>query len=594
MARLWPYSGGIGSCELKFPGRLGLALALGLAAIGSARAQGSLPTIPQDRVPQGNPIPRIAPPAALPVSPGLANQGEPLQNLAPNTPRRVTSVTVDGSTLLDKAETDAITAGTVGPAVPTSAIEEARLGLLRRYRDGGYPLVTVAASLAADGRLRYTVTEGRIAEVQLDGDIGPAGVKVLEFLGNLVQSGPVKATQLERWLLLAQDVPGVSLQTVLRPSESEPGALVLVARVSRQAFTGFLAIDNRAYRYTGPIQALGVVGYNSATSWGERTEISLLKTIFDNSQIFGQLAFETFIGKSGAKIRLYGGAGDTRPTGELRLVGYDARTIVAGAQVSYPVLYSRQQKLSVLAAFDLIQSDIFTAGTAAPTSKDQLRVIRLGADYALQDIWLGSARPAVNQAQLRVSRGIEGLGSSHSGQQSSLGRQDSVVEFTKVSLELSRTQVLFSPWQDATVSLLTVVAGQWSPDILPSPEKFYLGGMRYTRGFYAGEVTGDNALAATMELQLNTSYQTSMFGTNWDVGLQFYGFYDWGGTWENKKLDTNHTLRSFGLGLRAALTRNIEVDIEGVNRLTRQTQSSSGAVKPLGEKALYMRLLARF
>lgn len=577
--------------------RLALALAVGLALAGGARAQGqapALPRIPDPNIPQGNPIPRMAPPAGLPVSPGLSNQGEPLQNLAPNTPRRVTSVVVDGSTLMDKAETDAITAGVVGPAVPTSAIEEARLSLLRRYRDGGYPLVTVAASLAADGRLRYTVTEGRIAEVQLDGDIGPAGVKVLDFLGNLVQPGPVKATQLERWLLLAQDVPGVSLQTVLRPSESEPGALVLVARVSRQAFTGFLAVDNRAYRYTGPIQALGVVGYNSATSLGERTEISLLKSVFDNSQIFGQVAFESFIGKSGIKIRLYGGAGDTRPTGELRLVGYDARTIVAGAQVSYPVLYTRQQKLTVMGIFDVIQSDIFTAGTSAPTSKDQLRVIRLGADYALQDIWLGASRPAVNQAQLRISRGIEGLGSSHSGAQSSLGRQDSVVEFTKVTLEVSRNQVLFSPWQDATVSLLGVVAGQYSPDILPSAEKFYLGGQRYTRGFYAGEVTGDNALAATMELQLNTSYQTSMFGTNWDVGLQFYGFYDWGGTWENKKLDLNHTLRSFGLGLRAALTRNVEFDIEGVNRLTRQTQSSSGGVKPLGEKALYMRLLARF
>jgi hemolysin activation/secretion protein len=85
-----------------------------------------------------------------------------------------------------------------------------------------------------------------------------------------------------------------------------------------------------------------------------------------------------------------------------------------------------------------------------------------------------------------------------------------------------------------------------------------------------------------------------MFGTAWDIGLQFYGFYDWGESRENKKLDQNHTLRSFGLGLRTAVTRNIEIDIEGVNRLTRQTQSASGLVKPLGEKALYMRLLARF
>jgi hemolysin activation/secretion protein len=574
----------------------GMAVLLGMAMAGGAAAQVALPPGTPQPPPTGSPIPRVAPVPPPNVAPGLTSPAtEPLQNLAPSTARRVTSVVVDGSTILDQSEVNAIVAGTVGPAVPTSTIEEARLNLLRRYRDNGYPLVTVAASLAADGRLRYTITEGRIAEVKLDGDIGPAGSRVLDFLGNLVQPGPVKAAALERWLLLAQDVPGVSMQTVLRPSESEPGALVLVARVTRSWYSGYLAVDNRAYHYTGPIQALGVIGANSFTSLGERTEISLFKSVFDNTQIFGQAAFETFLGHKGIKIRLYGGAGDTQPSGQLHQFGYDARTVVAGAQISYPVIYTRRQKLTVLGNFDLIQSDVFTStgGTTAPTSKDQLRVVRVGLDYALQDIWLGAARPSVNQAQLRVSRGIDGLGSSHTGSLS-LGRQDSNVEFTKISAELSRNQTLFSPWQDASVSVLLLAAGQFSNDIVPSAEKFYLGGQRYTRGFYAGEVTGDKALAATVELQLNTGYQTSLFGTAWDIGLQFYGFYDWGESWENKKLDQNHTLRSFGLGLRTALTRNIEVDIEGVNRLTRQTQSSGGLVKPLGEKALYMRLLARF
>src|SRR6185369_15839011 len=108
---------------------------------------------------------------------------------------------------------------------------------------------------------------------------------------------------------------------------------------------------------------------------------------------------ETFIGSSGLRIRLYAGAGDTRPTGELRQVGYDGRTVVAGAQVSYPIIYTRQQKLSVTGMFDFIQSDVFTSsgGTDTLTSKDSLRVLRLGADYALQDLLFGAPRPAVNQ-----------------------------------------------------------------------------------------------------------------------------------------------------------------------------------------------------
>ena len=61
------------------------------------------------------------------------------------------------------------------------------------------------------GRLRFVVTEGRIASVKLDGDIGPAGTQVLRFLNRLTEKQPIDSVTLERYLLLAQDVPGVTL-----------------------------------------------------------------------------------------------------------------------------------------------------------------------------------------------------------------------------------------------------------------------------------------------------------------------------------------------------------------------------------------------
>jgi hemolysin activation/secretion protein len=560
------------------------AAALGLLAAAPALAQ--MPPPP----PPGSPIPAASPPAKLPVGPGLAPSGR-LENLAPATARKVTSVVVEGSTIFPQAELDAAAKGLVGDATPTSAIEQARLDLLKKYRDGGYPLVTVSASLAADGKLRFTITEGRIAEVLLDGDIGPAGNKVLAFLHHLVRPGPVKALELERWLLLAQDVPGVALQSVLRPSESEPGALTLVARVRRSTFSGFLAADNRAYRYTGPEEALGLLGINSLTSLGERTELSLYRSIRDSSQIFGQGAFETFIGSSGLKIRLYGGAGDTQPTGQLRAAGYDGQTIIAGGQLTYPLIDTRRQKLNIVGVFDAIQYFVYNGSPATLTSKDSLRVVRVGIDYALQDILLGDGRPAVNQASVRLAHGLDIFGASAKGT-STLGRQFSDPQFTKVSIEVSRNQTLFQVGKESTVSLYGLVTGQASGDIIPSAEKFYLGGQRFTRGFYSGEVTGDNALAATAELQFNTGVKGELFGSQWDVGLQFYGFYDWGETWENKALDFNKRLASFGLGLRSTITPRIEIDLEVLQRLTRHVDGAG--VKPLPKEAFFWRLLARF
>ena len=173
-------------------------------------------------------------------------------------------------------------------------------------------------------------------------------------------------------------------------------------------------------------------------------------------------------------------------------------------------------------------------------------------------------------------------------------RAGEVPDFTKINTELSRTQTLFSPWRGASVALMGLVAGQYSPDVLPPSETFYLGGSQYTRGFYSGEVSGDTGLAATAELQLNTGFATTLFGRAMQIATQFYIFYDWGETWESQRVDPNHRVQSEGGGVRMALNENTELDLEGVIRATRQPQGSTAAVAPLHADAIYWRILTRF
>jgi hemolysin activation/secretion protein len=497
---------------------------------------------------------------------------------------------VEGGTIFPKAEIATLTDGLIGPATPASAIEAARLAILRKYRDGGYPLVTVSAVLARNGALRFVVVEGRISDIKLEGDIGPAGTKVLGFLGNLIKDGPTKTSEIERWLLLAQDVPGVTLQTVLRPSEADPGSLILIARVSRTAVSGFVVSDNRAFKDTGPVEALGVVGYNSMTSLGERSEVSIYKSVNDWSQIFGQADVEMFVGNSGLKFRIYGGAGTTDPTGTLATAGYHGITQVGGFQFSYPLIYARRQKLNLVGMFDLF--DTKTNGSAINTH-DSLRIVRFGADYARLDQVFGAAHPAENRVSFRINRGFDGLGSTHTGQ-ITLSRQGEVMDFTSLSGTISRNQTLFSPWGDATVSLLMQLAGQKSGDVLPPEEQYHLGGLQSVRGYYSGEVAGDSAIATTLELQLNTSVHVEPFGKPRDVGLQFYTYYDWGEGWQNQSLSYSTHVSSVGIGMRSALTQFLEFDMEGVTRLNRQPASSNAAVAPLDAQAFYWRVLVRF
>jgi hemolysin activation/secretion protein len=530
--------------------------------------------------------PTPAPQVGAPVP---AVPGGPLTNAAPEQPVVVRAVTIEGATIYPKPELDALTQGLVGSAVPLRQIEQARLDLVRKYREDGYPLVSVQATRSADGVLHFVVFEGHIAEVKLQGDIGPAGVQVLRFLNHLTEVKPLDNASLERWLLLAQDVPGVSMQTVLRPSDTEPGALTLVAVVRRAAVSGLFTADNRAYQLSGPIEGMGVVDFNSFSSLGERTELSLFRT-FNSTQIFGQAAEEFYVGGSGLKVRLYGGAGNTTPAGFLREEGYNGTTTVGGVQVSYPLIRRRQQTLNLIGAFDLLDSVVNVGSPAMPNSKESVRAFRAGGDYALQDLLLGVTRPGVNGVSVRVSRGINGLGASQNTATPS--RQGEKLAFTKAAFELSRNQTLFAPWSGASVSLLGLAAGQVADTVLPNAEKFFLGGSRYTRGFYSGQVSGDNALALTAELQLTTGLGLSLLGRPIDIGTQYYLFYDWGETWENQSTDPNKRLRSFGLGVRGTLTQYVEVDLEGVRRIT--TNPDGLSTTKLKADEFYWRLLVRF
>lgn len=547
-------------------------------------------------LPQTSPIQRMQAPTVPTVAVPADNSLPADANQAPTTPVAVRSVIVEGAGDARKAEIEALTAGLAGTTAPLKRIEEVRLDILRHYRGDGYPLVVVDVRVnTKTGTLIYRVTEGRIAEIRIEPDIGPAADQVRRFLQHLVvesQSAPVRAKSLERWILLAQDVPGVSLQTLLSPSETEPGAMVLTARVQHQVVSASLAMDNRAYKLSGPEEALLTVSANSLTTLGERTELSLYRSILQPAEIFGQASVEAFAGGSGLKIRLYGGAGHSTPRGDLARAGYLGINTVFGAEASYPLIKERRQVLDLKAVFDANESDIEQGQPAARSSFDSVRTLRIGADYVLADQVAGRSYPGLSVASFRLSRGVPALGASRNGQLAS-GRQGAHYDFTKLNGELSRDQTLFALGDDTSITFYTLAAGQWSSSVLPSAEQFLLGGMRFTRGFYSGEVAGDNAVALTGELRLNTRFTAQAFGTAIDLGTQFYGFYDWGQTFQNQAVDPSRRVSSYGAGVRMSATQRTEFDLEMVRRETRVVNSSS-SLKPLPETALYWRVVVKY
>ena len=72
-------------------------------------------------------------------------------------------------------------------------------------------------------------------------------------------------------------------------------------------------------------------------------------------------------------------------------------------------------------------------------------------------------------------------------------------------------------------------------------------------------MTGDSALAATAELQLNTGFNFARIRCSQNIPTQFYLFYDWGETWQNRAAGAERAIPSAGGGVRMqrhALRRN--------------------------------------
>ena len=554
----------------------------------SAVAQVALPGL-------SSPIPQMMPRPAPGVAPGLPPPAPvPRATEGGEILHDITGVSVEGVTAYENGQIAKYTEGLTGSGIQQDRIETARAGIVDLYRRDGY-VYTVVNVIISKGVLRFVVIEGRIASVKLDGDIGPAGTQVLRFLNRLTEQRPIDTATLERWLLLAADVPGVTLRSTLAPSTEEPGALTLVAKVSRSWYSGLLTADNRAFPQTGPEQGLAVMDFNSFTEYGERTEVSLYSA-FNATQIFGQAFTEFYIGGSGLKAKFYGGAGNSNPSGFLRQIGYEGISSIYGFQVSYPLVRVRQHSLNVFGSLDAIDTQTnfqqTPGGPITQNSNDQLRVLRAGGDYARLDTLLGAERAATNTANARFSQGLDGLGAT-SNSNPLASRLGEKVNFSKVNGEIGRNQSLMELWEDSSLALQLTAAGQYTGDVLPPVEEFYLGGPHFNRGYYWGQVTGDKALTATAELQLNTPIP--VFGVvPWDVNAQFYAFYDWGETWQSRNSDANTILRSFGVGTRLYLTRDVELDLEGAYRMNRYPNGTGSGIAPLNAGVFYWGVLARF
>ncbi len=376
------------------------ALLLGAALVASpAFAQSASQVVPDS----------YAPVAQQPGGPVVIPQDMPTQvpDGAQDLVVTLSGVRIEGA-VADPAAVAALEAQLLGKPVKVAAIFEAAHQLERYFAANGEALTRVivpAQDLADGATLRLVVVQGQIEAVNTEALPPAMQGKVASYLQPLVGKPGVKISQIERKLLLASDMPGLTMRSTLVPG-SEPGMSILAVE--------------------GDYRPLGVtLGFNNLQSDGLGREALSLGFNFNGNLGLGETIYLRASGDPSdgyfdkrPRNRVLA-AGVVAPLGNdglsLNVEGVDART--AGnvpinrprfashfqrlsTRLSYPFVLTRSTRLTGTVAFDVANEDItLIEPTQFGVSRDRLRVARLGGDFATAFAGGGQMNAAMELSQ---------------------------------------------------------------------------------------------------------------------------------------------------------------------------------------------------
>ncbi len=461
---------------------------------------------------------------------------------------KLNSLNVLGSTIYTQKQMLENYQDLLGKNISLAQIFEVAAKLTARYSKDGYLLSRVIVppqEIDPNGaQITLQVVEGYIDQVIWPEEVALYRNFFDNYATKIISQRPIQAQHLERYLLLASDLPGLKFRSNMKASKTNAGASTLVLTVEKDKSDLSISIDNRGSESSGPFQATISGGLNNPLGFHERWSggyTTAGPTSGSASQELSYLfwGYDQTINTEGLKFSFTGNASWGEPSSAvLSALEYKTESLNLSAALSLPFIRTRAENLTATIAFDIKNSK--STNTLGIVSHDRLRIVRGELAYDKADKYKGT-----NQAILSLSQGIAGLGSTKNTN-TNASRNPGEVDFFKATLLASRTQSLKNNF-----SAFGSVFGQWTPDSLLSSQECGYGGQQHGRGYDASIIVGDQCLLLSAELRYNAPLKDGA-RRNLDYA-QFYGFVDYGKIWNvNAPLGTpaeDHA-SSTGLGVR--------------------------------------------
>ena len=466
--------------------------------------------------------------------------------------------------------------------IGTDELQSIANNITEHYRTRGFFLsrAIVEPQDLAFGVLNIRIVEGRIDQVQFkpaEGGDGDFTALLSPYVAKITaKDGPANVNVIERYLLLMNDLPGLSAKANVEALDRDKGSYALNIDVSKTAVSGSYGVDNRGTRAIGRDEASIALTANGWLTGRDSTRATIFTVPSSPNELaYVELMQAWALGTEGTSVSLTGSYSTIDAGADEKDNDLNSSSTRAVLQIRHPLIRSREENLTLYGNVGMTRQKERDFGVLS--FEDRLQVARLGAEYYVDDDFKGS-----NYGTLWVSRGL-GINDAR-GDDPNRSRVGARPVFTKVYARAERRQVLSDMW-----AFKVSLAGQAADQRLLSNEEFSLGGWLYGRGYDGGELSGTHGAAGAAELQ---------FGDSVDLGVltsyQFYGFYDGGVVWETAENSYNghrESLTSTGLGVRLTFTDLVNAGIELAQPLTLPAENvGDGGDAP----RLFMYLNGRF
>jgi hemolysin activation/secretion protein len=495
-------------------------------------------------------------PLAQPGGPAISVPGIEAPPGAAETTLVIRQIRIVGATVYTPAQLAKLYADLIGKKVTLQAVYDLAQRITAKYGADGYVLsraIVPVQKLDPNGAVvKIQMVEGYIERVEWPPVLSTYRDFFSYYAGRITAERPVNIRTIERYLLLAGDLPGLKFKNSIKPHPSKVGAAILVVEMTLKPIDSFSRVDNRGTAARGPLEFLTSTTVNNLLHGHDALTLTAAGAFKTRELQYYAANYRQVLTGEGLTYFATASYGFGHPgTEELQFLNYRTRSFYAETGLSYPVIRARERNLNVsgLWFWSNDRGIFLDLPDDPPSTHDRMRGVRVRVDADSAD-----QTGAINQLYFVFSQGFRGLGATQNGQDLA-SRLNGRVDFSKMELTVSRLQPLPLP----AFSALIAAYGQYAMTPLLVSEMCGYGGRLFGRGFDPSQFISDSCFEALFELRYDVPLELKGI-----TQAQLYGFFDHG--WLHNLAPVPGTFTSvdaasFGGGLRLGWLNAVTADL---------------------------------